>query len=502
MKYKMLKKFEKSVKIGAISVGLASVVFMTPVTSMETKAVDITTVTEVSEDDIQDDNAGSRAIKATLYENYSANYGMYEESMDDLFFFYSNVGNGSFTSDPVKFDFPGNITYVVEKDGEEVKYKSGDEIKALGNYVVRLSAEMDGDTYTATFRFSLKEPMTTDDSDNTTQLPGVDEQDMNDFDLSEDDLAIDMNEQITDEQINELIEQSGANFNMDGMTGMSDGVAVNAYTGFVRTFEPTTMMYAFTLRSGEKIISNIPEGAIINGGVTLTIPADMTVTVYKDGDVLSGEQNLNFTDVGFYKVVFHSPTTNFYRFYPEDDSHPFITFRIVGAGVNDMEVFTAPAGCKIIGIYNNNGQFRDENGSAELDLESYWMEYEGEYNFIIYDPEANGSYEVRINRDVTAPKGYVDLTKSSAALYFESNDIGKIDVYRSGQQVPYEGPNFSGKGDYTLNVYDQSGNMTTITFTLKDAFNKGTFFTFLISFILIAAAFVYIRLQRTYIRTR
>lgn len=502
-KYQMLKKIEKSVRIGAVFIGLASAVFLMPALSIESKATEISPTIDVDEVELdRDENANnSRSIKANLYENYSASYGMYEESIEDLFFFYCNVGNGSFTSDPVKFDFPGNISYVIEKDGTEVPYKSGDEIKDIGNYVVRLSAEMEGDTYIATFRFSLKEALANADNSNI-QLDGIDAQDMDNFNLTEDDLTLDVNEEITDEQINQLIEQSGANFGMDGISGISEGVAVNAYTGFVRNFEPATMMYSITLKSGEKIISNVPEGAIVNGGVALTIPADVTVTVYKDGTALSEATNLNFTDPGFYKVVFHSQTTNFYRFYPDDNKHPFITFRIVGAAVNDMEVFTAPAGCKITGIYNEHGQFTDENGSAEFNLDSFWMESEGNYNFIIFDPEAGGSYEVKINRDITAPQGYVNLTKSSAELYFESSDIGKIDVYRSGEQIPYEGPYFVGRGDYVLNVYDQAGNLTTITFTLKDAFNKGTFFTFLISFILIATAFVYIRLQRTYIRTR
>ena len=41
-------------------------------------------------------------VTATFYETYNEEYGLYEESLYDLFYIYSNVGNGAITSGSVK----------------------------------------------------------------------------------------------------------------------------------------------------------------------------------------------------------------------------------------------------------------------------------------------------------------------------------------------------------------------------------------------------------------
>lgn len=449
-------------------------------------------------------------VMANVYENYSAAYQMYEESMNDMFFFYCNVSNGSFVSEPVYFDFPGNITYVVEKDGAEIKYKSGAKIKDVGNYVVRLSAEYNGTNYIATFRFALREALATEpeatvsqDAEAGSQIDfgELDTEDMGLGDLSPEDLIFDPNDDVTDEEIAEMIEQSGANMVATNGSGLIDGVQVNPYTGFLSSFERANMMYSITLASGEKIITNVPSGALVNGGVIMTVPEGVQTTVYKDGELMDEGTSLNFSEPGVYKVCFYVDSTQFYRFYSYEDKYPFYTFRIVGQAVNDIEVFTAPAGCKIVSVEDSVGYVSDENGNKEFEINSFWMEEEGRYTFSVYDPVANGTYTVVVNRDLTAPEAHVNTTKATADIYLDSSDIANVDIYRNGELIQYSN-NIIGKGNYTMQVYDYAGNVSTYTFTLADAFNQGTFFAVLLSVLIILSGFVYIRLQRTYVRVR
>lgn len=445
-------------------------------------------------------------IMANVYENYSAAYQMYEESMNDLFFFYCNVSNGSFVSEPVYFDFPGNITYVVEKDGTEIQYKSGAQIKEVGNYVIRLSAEYNGTNYIATFRFALRNAVVTEpeasqdvEAEVESQVGELDIEDMNLGDLSPEDLIFDPNDDVTDEEISEMIEQTGAN--LAATSGFVDGVQVSPYTGFSSSFENANMMYSITLASGEKIITNVPSGALVNGGVIMTVPDGVLTTVYKDGEMMSEETSLNFSEPGIYKVCFYAESTQFYRFYPNEESYPFYTFRIVGQAVNDIDVFTAPAGCKIVAVEDSVGSVSDENGNKEFQIDNFWMEEEGHYAFSVFDPVANGTYTVVINRDLTAPEAHVNTTKATADIYLDSADIANVDIYRNGELIQYSN-NIVGKGNYTVQVYDYAGNVSTYAFTLADAFNQGTFFAVLLSVLIILGGFVYIRLQRTYVRVR
>ena len=60
----------------------------------------------------------------SLSEQYYDEYGMYEEGIDGQFYFYTNIGNGQITDQSVYIDFPSNLTYTAELDGETITYIS------------------------------------------------------------------------------------------------------------------------------------------------------------------------------------------------------------------------------------------------------------------------------------------------------------------------------------------------------------------------------------------
>lgn len=453
---------------------------------------DVTVVGPDNPDNVQEvDNSD---IKLKLYENYDADYDMYEESMDDMFFFYCNVGNGSFTSDPVSFDFPNNLTYVVEKDGTPYAYQSGKQITDVGNYVIRITANYEGATYYSTFRFSLKEKKVVEEPDVD---PNANPDDVIEF--TPDDLVIDPNDTVSDEDIQRIIEEAGNNMYTPSP---EETININKYSGFETTFNNMTMLYNMRLLSGDVVVSNVPNGAIVNNSVTITVPETLIPTIYKDGEAITTSQSLNFTEPGFYRVVFDSESAAFYRYYTDDNKHPFITFRVLGNATNDIEVFTAPEGCKITSVSTDAGTVKNENGGTDLSLDSYWMEAEGSYSYKVYDPMVDASYRVTIVRDITAPKAKLELSKSAADIILESNDIANVEVYRDGVLQDYSGDKITGKGNYVVNIYDEAGNVKTMKFYLKDAFNIGTFFTILILVAMVISGFVFVRLQRTRVRVR
>lgn len=100
----------------------------------------------------------------TLSENYYEDYDIYEEGINGLFYFYSNIGNGGVTNKTVYVDFPANITYTAELDGQPLAYTSKQVLSTKGTYVFRIKAIYTPDTalsqqceYQTTFRFRIQD---------------------------------------------------------------------------------------------------------------------------------------------------------------------------------------------------------------------------------------------------------------------------------------------------------------------------------------------------------
>ncbi len=100
----------------------------------------------------------------TLSENYYEDYDIYEEGINGLFYFYSNISNGGVTNKSVYVDFPANITYTAELDGQQFAYTSKQVLSTKGTYVFRIKAIYTPDTalsqqceYQTTFRFRIQD---------------------------------------------------------------------------------------------------------------------------------------------------------------------------------------------------------------------------------------------------------------------------------------------------------------------------------------------------------
>ncbi len=117
--------------------------------------------------------------EVTLKEKYHEAYKVYEESMEDRFFFYTNVGNGGITDKGVILDIPQNMFVTMEKDGALIDYTPGRAVSGYGTYVARLTAIENPDRpfseqkeYRAIFRFRIQEKPPQEDGEGSEQSPG------------------------------------------------------------------------------------------------------------------------------------------------------------------------------------------------------------------------------------------------------------------------------------------------------------------------------------------
>ncbi len=107
---------------------------------------------------------GPSVRELTLSQTYHSDYKTYELSMNNQWFFYSNVGNGDITDQPVRLEIPTGISYTVEKDGRAYEMDAAAPVTEYGTYVLTLTTTED-DTkpfseqiiYKATFRFRIQD---------------------------------------------------------------------------------------------------------------------------------------------------------------------------------------------------------------------------------------------------------------------------------------------------------------------------------------------------------
>lgn len=459
----------------------------------------------------------------TLMERYIEEYGLYEESLGDTFFFYSNVGNGGFTFEPVTFEIPNNITCIFEKDGAGYTYTG--KISKKGNYVVRVSAVSGETTYSSTFRFSIREkpadlpetqPQTQTSSDNSQELI-ISNHDIADLDIStggsdssepeitlEDLQDLGEDDEISDADIERMIEEAGIN-DFGGNEYSEETTEAFLFWGLEEGFSSEKSAYSYTLESGDVIYANIPMGAIVNEGVKMEFPETIVPKIYKDGVLLETKETdeFEFTEDGFYQVRLEGNTLSYAMNYQQGEAAPFITFRIVKHPVKNMDYFTAPHDAKIIAAGTKKVDFLNEEGEKTLNLDSFFMEEDDTYCFKIRDNTSGGYYDVVIEKDTVAPLVNVPIQKGKAYPQYGSSDIATVDLYKNGLQVPDANVNtISGKGTYKLVATDLAGNVTECYFAIN-SYMSGISIAFIIVFVLlILAAFVYLRLQRNKMRVR
>ncbi|MEG1145317.1 MAG: hypothetical protein RSE05_08135 [Clostridium sp.] len=117
----------------------------------------------------------------TLSGQYHEEYDVYELSMDNKYFLYSNVDNGGITDKIVYVEIPQGLMYSMEKDGNPIHYTSGQKVGEHGTYVLNLTAVKDTtvpmyrqEEYRAIFRFRIqdKAPVSETGEDGSFTGPG------------------------------------------------------------------------------------------------------------------------------------------------------------------------------------------------------------------------------------------------------------------------------------------------------------------------------------------
>ena len=473
---------------------------------------------------------GETTIEVYLSENYNSDYDLYEFGFNNKYFFYSNVGNGAMTSEPVKVEVPSNIEYALEKDGKETKYKQGTDITATGSYVMKLTVTeingMDIIHYVSYYRFRIMEPREATDPSAAEQ--GGESTSGNDADLTEADVlsAINADSDLTEEEMAALEEALADGsisdeelFNPDGTVnqeaidayvkaqleeelGSTDDIykteGVNPASGIASVYDYTTGYYLNTLVSGQTFYTDIQNGGITRAEVSLRPASDLEFVIYKDGVLYESEDISLFTESGSYMIIPKSEDVLYISAY--EDELPVFCFRIIGRALNDLSLYRAPEGYSVDAVYLNNAE---AESALILDNGTVLLREDGDYRIAISNEDS--SMEVAYALDRVRPRFKVNVQKNLAQIYYDSHDVAFTTVYRNekpyvtNDNIIYQ---IKDTGTYWYYAQDSAGNISATGFVVRYGFNTGSIVAIVLIVLAIVGLVVYIRYLNRHTRVR
>ncbi len=463
--------------------------------------------------------------QVTLKEQYNEDYRVYEESMADVFFFYSNVGNGGITHESVFLDIPQNLSYTIEMNGVPWDYIPGQPISDYGTYVVRLTGIEDENVplyeqkeYQAVFRFRIqqKPPKETEESREVAVEAGApagmewqsytydgrplkeeSEEGQDVFRVSG--AANGQSEEVKEESGESLEDnmaasgsREGLEENEEGLAGNEEGLAGNEESlGNEELAEGAQdgndSQEGRNEESGEG--GKAEPGSINNGFISRTQDYDAASKRYhvtfSDGLELVSNVPEGYIGPDAVEVSVSPAGRESLVLYRDDEPIDYVHgdsftepghYRLevngqpwsctIASYLKEASVFAAPAGLRFTSAVLNGEPL-------ELSSDRYvWLEEDGAYQFVL-EGENGAVLHTGLAKDSEPPQVEVKLKGGNATIQYLSDDIEEILLERDGEAVEgFSGYSVSQPGSYRLVVRDKAGNEAEAKFSLSYRVNR------------------------------
>lgn len=425
--------------------------------------------------------AGPKVHDITMSERYHEEFGLYEESLNNQYFLYSNVANGGITDKPVYVDIPADLLFTMEKDGNPIPYISKQRVADKGTYVLRITAVYDKNVplaeqeeYRTVFRFRIddKIPETAAEGGGAGNGLAAASDFLNQRDTAESSAGeivtpeetIVQGEETEAEESGILSEESGeAGIGAAGESEAGDqketdesedrdnaDEAVEASANDTKalktqTYDKTKNMYQIVFLNGFTFQSNVPENMITSSRVRLILEEDSEYQLYRGEEELEWDVNQELTEFGQYRLV---------------SGDEEFRFEISNTYIN-WDEYQAPVGTEITEV-----TFKEEKLSL-TDRHSFVMKEDGKYTIALMG-DGGERYTVTLNRDTDAPKFTVQVERQRAAITYLADDMASITLKKNGEEPKaFISTAVTVPGKYVLTVTDRAGNSSSEEFTLR-----------------------------------
>lgn len=218
--------------------------------------------------------------------------------------------------------------------------------------------------------------------------------------------------------------------------------------------EEKSFVYKVDSTSGKKVISNIGDGMITNGIVSIDIGSADGFALYKDGLKLARADFNRLEEKGVYVLLF--------------DGRKVLEFTIAGE-YSCFQKIVLPEGFSVVSVklddgikkgYGSGQVIFDEEGKYAV---TYQNDYTGErYSFTTIIDHTPPVLALEALDEENKARGPVDISDVEPG--------GKVTVLLNGREIETSGK-LTQNGPYTVTVYDAAGNSTSYNFLIMLYFN-------------------------------
>ncbi len=243
--------------------------------------------------------------------------------------------------------------------------------------------------------------------------------------------------------------------------------------------------FRYTLKNGEWIEANVPQGAYTREAVELSCSSGLTnISGLYNGEFITGEEKI-YRQEGDYIITFWDLGA------AQEQSEAYridFCFRIFRDPTMNLSMINAPMGMGIA--------YAKRNGDAypAASADKLFINRDGTYEIMFIDTSGSGlSYSMSFSRDTAPPliRFTPEFSKGEVikeTLYFSGNeDIAVLKIERDGVEVAAREGCIKVNGRYTLKIADRAGNSREYEFTIKNGVPFPTQRVVIISVILIIA---------------
>lgn len=449
-----------------------------------------------------------------LSENQYEDYGVYAESMGGYASFYATVGNNGITDQPVKVDFPRNLTYTLEKDGVPVEYANTQALSETGTYQFKVQLIANPDRplseqtiYQSNFIFRIQPKTAAAEqgenasgtssqgtswsaSDGWSALFGGTGESTapssGHSDTADGETAADSQEGAADGLLSGVSDELGSI--LDDLNGENEPEDADSETGEAALSADLNEEAKKAEAVGELLQISVPNGMLVNGPVAMDEDEleqeAARITLLKDGSEYSIPADGQLDESGKYTLLYVGNG---------GDKPVTYSFWILPEAIQDEFVYTVPQELFLTEVMKNDkalpvSQFQDASGTERLEFPE-----EGSYSILMQD-QSGKTYTAAFLIDRTPPEVSVEKGNGTAAISYDPSDVAKIVLKSGGDEQVYTSlEQIDRPGNYTLEVYDEAGNKTSLSFKISKNINLAGVAAVILLIALIGAGVVFVR---------
>ncbi|MCR5338262.1 MAG: hypothetical protein K6E75_06865 [Lachnospiraceae bacterium] len=284
-----------------------------------------------------------------------------------------------------------------------------------------------------------------------------------------------------DEYTSKIVTSDGANEPLTGRVKLTD----------IEYYDYDQNGYIFlSTRFGIEVGCNVADGMVTRDTVVVSVPDGVTVTLYRDGNVVEKPVLGGIRVPGAYVVRLGNGSEN------ED----LITFTITDSITGKLNYYDMPEGFQLTEVTRDGEDVMASRSRVEL-LE------EGEYKIAYRCPKTEMKYELNVSVDHTPPEiKFTGLNENNTArgpVSFSGLEQGDtITCKKDGNEYKLRGNKMTASGRYEITVTDRAGNESVYFATILLYLNmQGVIFLGLFLVVIIAVV-VYLYWVKKNLRVR